>query len=211
MLEGLECVSDKKYKFLSSTEEHPHQLHIHILHEPAHVDSIKAALETVGLDYVIVTYDSESSAINRKTGPRTAKQLALEKNILLREFSIDTVALTSKCDFISVLENLTLYVSNGGSSSDNSQMKEAWSRYLHASANIKLYQRLFFNFGVIRGKSNALSLQTPELYENVPVSLKNLQYTASIDQRMKKATTEQSELWCKISADWAWQKSNVER
>lgn len=160
---------------------------------------------------MIVTYDSESSAINRKTGPRTAKQLALEKNILLREFTIDTVATKSRCDFISVLENLTLYVSYGGSKSENSQMKETWSRFLHASANIKLYQRLFYNFGVIRGKSNALSLETPELYENVPVSLKNLEYTASIDQRMKRATMEQSELWCKISADWAWQKGVVEK
>ena len=129
----------------------------------------------------------------------------------MREFTLDTLTTQSKCDFISVLENLTLYASFGGAHSGDSQMNECWSRYLHATANLKLYQRLFFNFGVIRGKSNALALAKTELYENVPVSLKNLQFTASIDQRMKKATTEQSELWCKISADWKWQRTMVER
>lgn len=86
-------------------------------------------------------------------------------------------------------------------------MKSSWVRYLHATANLKLYQRLFYNFGVIRGKTNALTLDSTELYENVPVSLKNLEFKKSIDERMKKATHEQSELWCKISADWKWQKS----
>lgn len=73
LIDGLECVSDKKYKFALSSQDHASQLHLHILHEPAHVDQIKLALETPGVDYMIVTYDSESSAINRKTGPRTAK------------------------------------------------------------------------------------------------------------------------------------------
>lgn len=101
--------------------------------------------------------------------------------MLLREFAIDSVSGINKNDFISVLENLTLYISNGGAKSANTKMKDCWARYLHANANIKLYQRLFINAGVLRGKSNALKIDSCETYENIPVSLKNLEYTQSID------------------------------
>lgn len=61
---------------MKNSTEHQPQIHIHILHEADKAEKIRQALDTPEMDYLVLTYASESSAINRKTGARTAHQLA---------------------------------------------------------------------------------------------------------------------------------------
>lgn len=60
-----------------------------------------------------------------------------------------------------------------------------------------------------RLKTDPKGLVTPEVYENIPVSLKNFEISKELDEGLRFATKQQSELWAKISGDWEWQYEQI--
>lgn len=191
-------------------------LQIYILHEMETLDELKNILKQVkGSEtetFILMTFDNEESSRRRKYGFKSAKLLAKSQNILLQEYTLGYLESEDGAHHLSTtIQNVVLYIRNGGKGSQNRQMQEVWQRYLHANAELKLYQRLFTKFGALLMKSSAVSLEQNEQVKSFPVSLSNLNMSSDLNTRMKQATKDQTELWAKISGDYEWQKKCISK
>ena len=208
--EGLTIHLDKDLKF-TQTNQADALIRVHVFHELDDLKILQQYLETTDANLIVLTYNSETTSIERKTGFSSFKLAALARGILLKEYPVDTFSegqFSFKKDLILTVTNLTFYLTNGSDS--NSQLEAKWQRYLISNIHLKLYQRLFFKNRAIRATTQKSSLKNKEFYTNIPVSLQNFKLGKSLHERMLKATKQQSELWCKIAADWVWLKSNLE-
>ena len=209
-LDGLKIKLDEDFT-LSHSNQSDAKIRVHVFHQLDDLKILQQYLENADANLIVLTFDSDSSAIDRQTGSKSSKILALRKGILLKEYPLDTFSegqYSFKNDLIITITNLVCYLVNGQNS--NPQLETTWQRYLHSNVHLKLYQRLFFKNKVIRAKTKPSSLANKEVYENIPVSFQNFKLDKSLNERMLRGTRIQSELWCKISADWAWQKKNLD-
>lgn len=166
-------------------------LNIFLVHEPKDYSEVEQLIERDDVSLILITFDSDLSSKDRTKGHKTPKLLALNKKILLKEYPVDTFNQQHRTEFICTVQNLIIYLNNGGAKSQNCQLIKTWNRYLHSNTYMKLYQRLFTKHNVLRGKpSKAVSLDYEEMYENVPVSFQNFSMKKELDYDMRQRTKE---------------------
>lgn len=173
-LNGLQINLETEFD-LKSSQDSSALIKIHTFHQLDDLQVLKQYLDQENLDInlIVLTYDTDSSAIDRQTGNKSSKILALRKNILLKEFPLENFTegqFSFKNDLIITITNLSCYLLNGGGKNSDAQLEATWQRYLHSNIHHKLYQRLFFKNRVIRAQTKTTSLKNKEVYENVPVS-----------------------------------------
>lgn len=173
---------------------------------------IQKASESTQHCMLLSLFGSDQSSKAREYGLRSAKILALDKKVFLKELTIDSLStLQGKEDLLSTIKNHLFYLAEGGRNSPDNNLRDVWMRYLHANSEINSYHRLFTKAGAFFMKSDTSSLKTGIESKVVPVSLLDFNLPKELDSKMRDATLDQTILWSRISADFEWQKKSLER
>lgn len=126
---------------------------------------------------------SEESSKQRLYGLRSAKIIALSKEVLLKETTVELLKTAQgKEDLVSTISNYMFYIRNEGHLAANPDLREVWLRYLHANAEINTYHRLFTKAGAFFMKTDSSSLKTGIEARVVPVSLFDFNLPKKLDE-----------------------------
>ena len=132
--------------------------------------------------------------------------------MLFKETTVELLgSAQGKQDLLSLFQNYELYIKEGGRQTQDLNLRDVWSRYLHANSEINSYHRLFTRAAAFFMKTDSSSLRTGMEPKVVPVSLIDFNLAKELDQKMRAATVDQSILWSRISADFDWLKKSLER
>ncbi len=165
------------------------QINLHHIHEMVSLEELKTLLSKIESsstkeNFILLTFDSEITSQARKFGFKSASWLAAQNKVLLRELTWDFLKSSKGAsELFSTVENITLYLANGGKGSQDAYLKDVWERYLQVTTDPKFYQRLFQkNTAILVKGSNSKSLEPYEETRSVPISY----YSLKIDSKYEK-------------------------
>lgn len=207
--------SDLHDMFKGQQDEHSNSLNILVVWGE-NFELLKTSIEKItdsrSQTILLSLFLSEESSKQRHYGLRSAKIIALSKEVLLKETTVELLKTAQgKEDLVSTISNYMFYIRNGGHLRANPDLREVWSRYIHANSEINTYHRLFTKAGAFFMKTDTSSLKTGIEARVVPVSLFDFNLPKKFDEQMRSATVNQSILWSRISADFSWQLKSLER
>ena len=165
-------------------------------------ETLLSLLEPVQTTKLILSFfQNEEQFINRGYGNHTSKALALKKEILLEEFTLENL---QKAKLLALLNNFIAYLEVKG----QERAEKVFKRYLWANYYFRTAQRLFSKYGVLQS-ANPMSSQTPEIHHNIPGSLFDFDFSKALHDSARANTVDQNRLWAKISNDFEWQKEKT--